>query len=484
MFASVNWINAYLDPPASADEQAELLTRAGFPLEGRAEVDGGDVRQDFEMASNRGDVGCHVGMAREIAAISGRTLKAPRPSPHPTAGRADQFVTVINKAPKLCPLYTGRVIRGLRVGPSPKWLTDRLTAIGQIPRNNLVDISNFVLFELGQPTHVFDLAKLGGAQIVIRMAKPGESFLPIGEGAAKVKLTEQDLVIADEKRAVAIAGVKGGAETAVTETTTDILIEAASFDPVSVRNSSRRLNIASDSSYRFERGVHPGQVDFAAERLVELILELCGGELCEGVLAEGQPIPEPRTASMRPDRCRKLLGIEISNGFAFDGARLSEQDVAQVMAQGAHCTPQPSPQRPGLERLCSSGNLVFERAEGGVADDPITNGRTPGQRIESVGFFTGSSFRLPPEGRSLLTFGPSFVSLLPEVAWQFSDKTPREGIGGWSAGGVLRVERGRVAIFGEHGILAEPLAWAERHPELQNPQLFMNALHWLSGLLD
>ena len=104
MYASVNWINAYLDPPASADEQAELLTRAGFPLEGRADVDGGDVRQDFEMTSNRGDVGCHVGMAREIAAISGRTLKAPRPSPRPTAGPADQFVTVINKVPKLCPL--------------------------------------------------------------------------------------------------------------------------------------------------------------------------------------------------------------------------------------------------------------------------------------------------------------------------------------------------------------------------------------------
>ena len=313
MYASMNWINAYLDPPASADEQAELLTRAGFPLEGRADVDGGDVRQDFEMASNRGDVGCHVGMAREIAAISGRALKPPKPSPRPTAGRADQFVTVINKAPKLCPLYTGRVIRGLRVGPSPKWLTDRLTAIGQVPRNNLVDVSNFVLFELGQPTHVFDLAKLGGGQIVIRMAKGGESFLPIGEGAAHVKLTEQDLVIADERRAVAIAGVKGGAETAVTETTTDILIEAASFDPVTVRNSSRRLNIASDSSYRFERGVHPGQVDFAADRLVELILDLCGGELCEGVLAEGQPLPEPRTPSMRPDRCRALLGVAISD---------------------------------------------------------------------------------------------------------------------------------------------------------------------------
>ena len=311
MYASVKWMNEYLDPPASADEQAELLTRAGFPLEGREDVDGGDVRQDFEMTSNRGDVGCHIGMAREIAAISGRRLKCPAPNPRPTAGPASQFVTITNNEPQLCPRYTGRVVRGLQVGPSPKWLADRLISIGQVPRNNLVDASNFVMFELGQPTHVFDLPKLKGAQIIIRKAKGGESFLPIGEGAAKVKLSDQDLVIADEQRAVAIAGVKGGAETAVTESTNDILIEAASFDPVTVRNTSRRLNIASDSSYRFERGVHPGQVDFAAERLAELILELCGGELCEGVVAQGQPIPEPRTVSMRPDRCRALIGVEI-----------------------------------------------------------------------------------------------------------------------------------------------------------------------------
>ena len=172
MYASVKWMNEYLDPPASADEQAELLTRAGFPLEGREGVDGGDVRQDFEMTSNRGDVGCHIGMAREVAVISGRTLKCPEPNPRPTAGPAAQFVTIINNEPQLCPRYTGRVIRGLQVGASPKWLADRLISIGQTPRNNLVDASNFVLFELGQPTHVFDLPKLKGAQIVIRMAKP------------------------------------------------------------------------------------------------------------------------------------------------------------------------------------------------------------------------------------------------------------------------------------------------------------------------
>ena len=153
------------------------------------------------------------------------------------------------------------------------------------------------------------------------------------------------------------------------------------------------------------------------------------------------------------------FGIEISNGFAFDGALLTEQTVAQAMAD--------EPQ------------VVLTRAQGGVADDPITNGRTPGERIDSFRFWTGSAFRLPPEGRSLLTFGSSFVSLLPEVAWQFSETTPREEIGGWSGGGVLQVERGRLAIFGELGIVAGP------YPEgVQNLQLFMNTLHWLSGLLD
>ncbi len=123
--------------------------------------------------------------------------------------------------------------------------------------------------------------------------------------------------------------------------------------------------------------------------------------------------------------------------------------------------------------------VTFRRAEGGIADDPVTNGRTPGERIDSFLFATGAAFRLPPEGRSLLTFGPSFLSLLPEVAWQFSDTTRRERIGGWSGGGLLQVERGRLAIFGEIGIVAG------RYPEgVQNRQLLMNTLHWLSGLFD
>jgi phenylalanyl-tRNA synthetase beta chain len=263
------------------------------------------------MTSNRGDCICHVGLAREIAAISGRTLKVPTPALKATGQPAGLVVAVTNREPNLCPLYTARLIRGVTVRSSPDWMADRLRSINLIPRNNIVDASNFVLFELGQPTHVFDLAKLEGPEINVRLALGGERFLPIGEGAEEITLTGQDLVIADARVPVAIAGVKGGALSAVSETTTDILLESAAFDPVTVRNTSRRLNVESDSSYRFERGVHPGQVDAAAERLAEIILDLAGGELAEGVVYDGAPIPQLAEVTMRPERCRALLGVSI-----------------------------------------------------------------------------------------------------------------------------------------------------------------------------
>ncbi len=316
MYTSARWINDYLDPPADADEQAELATRAGFPLEDRDEVevsDGADVRQDFEMTSNRGDCVCHVGLAREIAAISGRALKVPAAEPKTAPEPASAHVTVTNHEPRRCPLYTARIIRGATIGPSPAWLADRLRARGDIPRNNVVDATNFVLHELGQPTHVFDLAKLEGGAIHIRSAHTDEPFLPIGEGEAEVRLCPQDLVIADARNAVAIAGVKGGALTAVSDTTTDLLLEAATFDPVGVRDSSRRHGITSDSAYRFERGVHPGQIEAAARRLAAIILETAGGVLLDGVVADGAPIPDPPRVTMRATRCRKLLGVAITD---------------------------------------------------------------------------------------------------------------------------------------------------------------------------
>jgi len=318
MRTSVNWINDYLDPPATAEEQADLLTRAGFPFDGAEEVEG-DRQQEIETTSNRGDCLCHLGLAREVAAISGRTLRPPTAVAAAIGPDVGSRATLRNERPDLCPLYTGRVILGATVKPSPAWLADRLRAIGQIPRNNIVDATNFVLFELGQPTHVFDLSLLRGESIVVRMAHRDEPFLPLGEGAAGIKLSTEDLVIADAERAVALAGVKGGAETAVTDSTTDLLLEAATFAPMTVRRTSQRHRIASDSSYRFERGVDPRQVDAAADRLAALILEIAGGQLCANVLREGAPLPEPRVISLRPRRCRDILGIEIADDRIIDG---------------------------------------------------------------------------------------------------------------------------------------------------------------------
>lgn len=313
MKTSVTWLNDYLDPALDAERQADLLTAAGFPYDGGETAPNGEPWQEIETTSNRGDCLCHVGLAREAALLGGVRLRSPEADPAETGPAVSDLVEVRNLEPDRCPLYTARIIRGVTVRESPEWLRRRLEAIGQVPRNNLVDATNFVLFELGQPTHVFDLDLLRGGRVEIRGARPGESMQPLGEGATSIELVPDDLVIADAERPVALAGVKGGAETAVHEGTRNILLESATFDPVAVRGSSRRHRIASDSSYRFERGVHPAEVGPASDRLASLILELAGGELCRGVVADGRPIPAPRAVSMRPARCRAILGIEIGD---------------------------------------------------------------------------------------------------------------------------------------------------------------------------
>lgn len=311
MRTSVTWLNDYLDRPASADEQASLLTAAGLNFDGGDVADNGEPWQEIETTSNRGDCLCHVGLARELCAMSGRRLKAPAAAPRASGGPASAVVTVRNLDTAACPRYVARVITGVKVGPSPEWLQRRLRAIGQIPRNNLVDCTNFVLFELGHPTHVFDLGTLRGKAIEIRRARKGERFLPIGEGAQELTLAGGELVIADAERPVAIAGVKGGAATAVTPGTTDVLLEIAAFDPVAVRASSRGLRLASDSSYRFERGVHPAELDAAADRLAALVLETAGGTLLDGSVEAGAPLPAARTVRVRPARVAALLGTPI-----------------------------------------------------------------------------------------------------------------------------------------------------------------------------
>lgn len=313
MLVTANWINDYLKEEVSAEEQAELLTAAGFPLEGKEDLPDGDVRQDFEMTSNRGDCTCHIGLAREISARTGNPLVLPECAANETGPPVEDSISVTNLEPELCPLYTARVILGANVKESPQWLKTKIENRGDIPRNAIVDATNFVLFEQGQPTHVFDLDKIAGNQIIVRRAKDGETFLPLGEDAVEIKLTSDDLVIADAEKPVALAGVKGGALASVTDDTTNLLIEGATFNPVVVREMSRRHKITSDSSFRFERGVHPNQIEASTNRLSSILLDVGGGALCQGIAVDGKGSPTPITTTMRTAYCNERLGAELSD---------------------------------------------------------------------------------------------------------------------------------------------------------------------------
>ncbi|MCC8115558.1 MAG: phenylalanine--tRNA ligase subunit beta [Planctomycetes bacterium] len=222
-------------------------------------------------------------------------------------------------AEEICPRYTIRVVQGVKVGPSPAWLRDRLTAIGQRSINNVVDITNLVCFEMNQPLHAFDMDKLAEKRIVLRLAEKGEEFDAItGEHAV---LEPDMLVIADAEKAVALAGVKGGQNPEVSETTQNGLHEAAWFQPRGVRRAARRTRMSSESSYRYERGIDPGMTERASARAVSLILELAGGTLATGVIDTNPGLGQPWTVSMRYARMDKLLGMHVDR-----------DDVSRVLA--------------------------------------------------------------------------------------------------------------------------------------------------------
>jgi len=267
-----------------------------------------EVLLDLEITPNRPDLLSHLGLARELAALTGLPLKSARDHADcKDAHRAAKAEEVDIQAADLCSLYTARVIRGVKVGPSPEWLRQRLESIGLRPINNIVDITNYVLMEMGQPLHAFDLAKLSGG-IIVRRANDGEVLKALDE--SDYTLTADDLVIADATGPVAIAGIMGGAPTGVTETSTDVLLEAAHFQSSNTRRSSRRLALSSDSSYRFERGVDAAQTLGAADLAVTLILEIAGGKEDDIARVAGNAKPEARQVVLDETRAVKLLGIQ------------------------------------------------------------------------------------------------------------------------------------------------------------------------------
>ncbi|HVX39850.1 MAG TPA: phenylalanine--tRNA ligase subunit beta [Gemmatimonadaceae bacterium] len=275
----------------------------------------GDTQLVIDVGANRPDLLSHLGVAREIAAVTVRPLSLPTieglggPIPNPErgdrTGRAGSVSVQVNEG-DLVRRFMGVVIRGVTVGPSPEWLVQRLQAVGSRSINNIVDASNYVLHELGQPTHAFDLAKLDGPAIVVRRARAGEKIATL-DGTERALGTEM-IVIADAERPQAIAGIMGGQESEVTAATTDVFVEVANFNPTRIRNARRALGMSTDASYRFERGVDVELAPRALERVAQLIVSLAGGRV------DGAPVdlayePKPaRVVTLRPARVARVLG--------------------------------------------------------------------------------------------------------------------------------------------------------------------------------
>ena len=309
MKVPLEWLADYVDVDESPEELARILTMLGLEVE-ESEGSGGGIVFGIKVTANRPDCLCITGVARELAARTGRPLRLPDLTVPEGREAASKVAKVLVEAPDLCPRYAARVVRGVKVGPSPKWMADRLVAAGLRPINNVVDVTNYVLLELGHPLHAFDLARLAGATVVVRRARPGESIETL-DGASR-KLDAEMLVIADAKRPVAVAGVMGGANTEVSGATVDVLLESAFFAPGSVRTTSGKLELDTEASYRFERTADIIGLADALDRAAALVAELAGGEILAGVLDVHAGLPAPAVVKLRPERCNSLLGVELS----------------------------------------------------------------------------------------------------------------------------------------------------------------------------
>ena len=270
----------------------------------------GDVVLNLEITPNRPDCLSVIGLAREIAALTGQTVRLPEVSYPEEAPPVDDYASVEIAVPELCPRYCASVITGVRIGESPGWMQRRLLACGLRPINNVVDVTNYVMLEYGQPLHAFDYQMIRGRKVVVRRASPGERVVSL-DGVERV-LSADMLVIADAERAVAIAGVMGGANSEVTTETTSILLEAANFNPASIHRTGRALRLASEAAMRFERGISPELTLPALKRATQLIIELAGGRAATG-LADVYPAKrEPRPIALSTGEVKRVLGVEFS----------------------------------------------------------------------------------------------------------------------------------------------------------------------------
>ncbi|HVZ38104.1 MAG TPA: phenylalanine--tRNA ligase subunit beta [Candidatus Kapabacteria bacterium] len=295
----------------------------------------GDVIFEIDITPNRPDCLSHIGVAREVAALTGGQARLPEVTVAESPAGVHEAASVVVHDPALCPRYMARVIRGVTVGPSPEWLQEAMRKLGLRPRNNIVDITNYVLFECGQPLHAFDYDTLAGHRIEVRAALPGERFTTLD--SREHELPEGALMICDAERPVAIAGVMGGENSEITDGTVNVLLESAYFNPASVRRTAKLLGISTDASYRFERGADWAMTAYAADRAAALIAEIAGGEVLAGVIdIYPEPVAQP-SPILRFARTNAILGVSIEPAMQCRylesiGFRIANVDEREVIA--------------------------------------------------------------------------------------------------------------------------------------------------------
>jgi phenylalanyl-tRNA synthetase beta chain len=318
-----NWLKQFVDVTASPADLRARLSLAGIAVDSIEETAAGPVL-DAEVTANRPDCLGHLGIAREIAAIYRLPLKPLHPKLKESTEKVGDATRVEIAAPELCGRFTARVLRGMKVQPSPDWLRQGLEAIGEKSINNVVDVTNYVMFELGHPLHAYDFDTLAEKRIVVRRAKPGEKIRTL-DGAERT-LTKEMCVIADAARAIGVGGVMGGADTEISFSTRNILLECAWFDPITVRRTSKALGLRSEASYRFERGADPEMAELASRRAAELIQQLGGGEILSGVV-DIYPRREPE----------KKIELSRKELLRVMGADVPDRDIEAILsALGFH----------------------------------------------------------------------------------------------------------------------------------------------------
>lgn len=303
-----SWLKEFVDVTAPAPEVASRLSLAGVAIDSVDDSPVGPVL-DAEITSNRPDCLGHYGIAREVATIYRKPLKPVHPKLKESADKVESAARVDIEAPDLCGRFTARVIRGVKIQPSPDWLRGRLAAIGQNSINNVVDVTNYVMFELGHALHAFDCDRLKEHRIIVRRARPGEKLRTL-DGVERT-LAKDMCVVCDPARALAVGGVMGGADSEISFSTRNILIECAWFDPVSVRRTSKALGLRTEASYRFERGADPEMAELASQRAAELIQQLAGGKILAGVVDVYPRREQPRNIEFARQELLRVMGSDV-----------------------------------------------------------------------------------------------------------------------------------------------------------------------------